>query len=421
MNVKTLAILALITAAVVFAAMKWSSPDAQKDDDTDSPVLLPELSAQLDNIQKISIQTASDSFSLSKHGEQWGLDSHDDYPAASNKVNALLLGLAGLTRLEAGTANPELYSRIGVEPVTDTDAKSVLVSVASAEKPITALLVGNSSVAKTDATQQEIYVREAEAKQSWRVMGKIPLQREALEWVEKEIADINTPNIQSVMIQPTDGEPIHIFKESADQAEFTVANLPEKATAKTSDVTLLAGFLSNLNLDSVSKLDTVQLPEKADFIAVFKQFDGLTVQMTVKTAEDGKRYAVFMASAPEEAEISEAAADSGDETAVTGDSTTETATAEADSTKDSETAQDSTADAATPAETKPSATEQAASLNQRWQGWAYVLPDWKLERIVLEGKALYDLPEEEKTNEAADIEDISVMPEAMPVIPETVE
>ena len=40
---------------------------------------------------------------------------------------------------------------------------------------------------------------------------------------------------------------------------------------------------------------------------------------------------------------------------------------------------------------------------------------------MLEGKALYDLPEEEKTNEAADIEDISVMPEAMPVIPETVE
>lgn len=421
MNIKTLAILALITAAVVFAAMKWTSPDSQGEgeDDSHTALFLPELSAQLDTVQQISIQTASDHFSLSKQGEQWGLDSRQHYPVASSKVNALLLGLAGLSRMEEGTANPELYSHIGVEAVTEPDAKSVLVIASTAEaKPLAALLVGTSSVAKTDTTQQEIYVREPEAKQSWRVMGNIPLVRQPLDWVEKAVADINAPDIQSVTIQPATGEPIHIFKESAEQSEFSIANLPENATAKTSEINLLSGFLSNLDLEDVQAVDGLKLSEAPAFTAEFKQFDGLSVQMGVKTAENGQRYAMFTANAPAEtaAPVTETVTENSDSNAVstgTDDAASETATAEAVTDENTAAAESP----ATPAESKPSAAEQATTLNQRWQGWAYVLPNWKLDRIVLESKALYDLPAEDSAS--ADSE--AVIPEVMPIIPATAE
>ncbi|OUD13304.1 DUF4340 domain-containing protein [Thioflexithrix psekupsensis] len=383
MNVKTLSILILIAGLLGFAAFTLTQPDSPHDKTTERERLFPYFSSQLDTAQSIVITTATETFTLSKQDNgQWGLLERQNYPVSTAKINPLLLGLADVVKLELGTSNPELYSRIGVESVTESEAKSVLVQVkATEEKPLISLLIGNQEVSAIDPKQKEIYVREPESSQSWRVLGQLSFPQVALNWLDKEIANFPTDNWQTIRVNSNSETAIELFKENKQQADYQLRDLPEGATLNSNSVYGLTGFLNFLDFEDVQAVNGLTFEETPEAQATFKQFDGLTIELTVKKAGE-QRYLLLTAHAPSES-------------AESTESTESTESSESEATTETQ----EQADSAENAEKTPSAQVRAAELNQRWENWAYQIPSWKWDRVLVKFDQLYEMPAAENTAE----------------------
>lgn len=363
MNVKTLFILVVIAAVLGFAAFTLTQSPSQSEKSSERERLFPHFSSQLETAQEIVIKTATETFKLAKQGSgQWGLVERQNYPVPTAKVNALLLGLVDLTKLELGTNNPELYARIGVESVTESEAKSVLVQVnAAEEKSLISLLIGNQEASNIDPKRKEIYVRESESDQSWRVLGQLPLAQVALNWLDKEIANLTTNEWQNILIRSGSDNAIELFKENAQQADYQLRDLPDGATLNSGSIYGITGFLSYLDFEDVQAVNGLTFDETPEAQAEFKQFDGLTIELAVRKAGE-QRYLQLKASAPSESETTNT-----DETENT--------------------------------EKTPSAQSRATELNQRWENWAYQVPNWKLDRLLVKADQLYEMPTTENVEE----------------------
>src|SRR5690606_9131811 len=101
---------------------KWHAPETT----ITKEILFPGLSDRINDIAAITIKGNKHTVELKQAGEQWVLASSDNYPALVNKVRAVAINMAELRQLEEKTANPDMYSRLGVEDPDSNDASSLL-------------------------------------------------------------------------------------------------------------------------------------------------------------------------------------------------------------------------------------------------------------------------------------------------------
>ncbi len=178
MNAKTFSFLAVITLAVIIAAVVLTQPETTTT--SEKPTFFPDLGTVLNDVTEINISTKGETVTLIRdENGQWRLKEKHNYPVAVKKVHDLLLGAAYLTVLEAKTSKPASYSKIGVVDVTEENAKSTLITFKKAAgETLASLIVGNDRLAKTDSTRREIYVRKPDEKQAWLTLG--PLDRKSV-------------------------------------------------------------------------------------------------------------------------------------------------------------------------------------------------------------------------------------------------
>jgi len=405
MNAKTLSFLAFITLVVIITAVVLTQPKT-----TTAPLektlFFPNLqTSALNEVTEINITTQDESLTLMLTDKQWGLKEKHHYPVALEKVHNLLFGLAGLTILEAKTSNPALYSKIGVEAVTEEDAQSTLLTLKNAEgETVASVIIGNDRKAKTDSTRSEIYVRKQDDKLSWLTLGSLPVEKTVADWLEEEIVDIDGDKVRQISIKHPDGENLLIFKASPENKDYQIADLPDNASIK-SPYTLrsLASTLSHLNLDDVRNASDIKFARKLTHRTVFSTFDGLEITLfTMK--KDDKHYAqlsaaynpdmVWVEASDEEADDDkEAAEESEPEIVAVQDETSEEPEPEVD------------------------IKQQAETLNAKFKGWVYELAAYKVDDLEKKRDDLIEREEPAKKEpilEDIDIEGIEDLPLSMP-------
>lgn len=376
MNAKNLSILAIITLVLIIVAVLLTQSRTTTTQTQNQ--FFPDLMSVVDEITEITVRTKDETFTLIRGDKQWGLKEKHNYPVAVNKVHNLLGGVADLTILEAKTSKPALYSKIGVEDVSEKDANSTLVTFKKAEDEMVAsLIVGNDRIAKTDSTRQEIYVRKPDEKQAWLTLGQLPVEKTITDWLDEQIVNLDKARIRQVSITHPDGDSVLIFKNTPDDDEFELKNLPGNAEIE-SPYTLrsIASALTNLNLDDVTVATEIEFEQKTSTHAIFTTFDGLEVTVTTREKE-GKHYAKFVAVFNPEAVWVEPPKNED-----------ETASSE-------QTQQENMEKKAKP--TKEDIQNQIQKLNAKFDGWVYELSKYKVDDL---DKKLYDLisieePEEE--------------------------
>ncbi|ALG67251.1 DUF4340 domain-containing protein [Beggiatoa leptomitoformis] len=355
MNIKSLSILAILTILAIFFAVQLTQKPQSPTTATNPITIFPNLMSVINEVSEIDVKAADQTTTLSRSTDGlWGLKEKSNYPADLTKVRNILMGFSNLKVLEAKTSNPEWYEKIGVEDVSTPSAKSTLITL---KKPdgtgVASLIIGNNQRAKADSSQQEIFVRKPEDKQSWLVQGSLPVEKTALAWISNELTDIAMQRIQAVDVTQPSGKTIQISKTSATDETYKVADLPENAKVSQPDaVNQIATTLSNLTLEDVIASSELKGDEKAGVTAVFKTFDGLTV--TLKTVEkDSKQYGQFTIAftAPQVAEKVE---DKGENAEKAADK---------------------------PDPIKVTQAE-AEKLQQTLTGWAYVIPASKMEALL---------------------------------------
>lgn len=316
MNAKNLMILAIVTLSVVVVTIVIVVQKQSSTPLSTEQLVFPELLGKVDAVTEINVATQGEQFTIVKGEKHWGLREKHQYSVAIDKVSQLILGLAELRTVEAKTANPELYSKLGVEDITAEDAQSVLFTLKdSAGNALASLIVGENQISKTDATRREFYLRKADDKQTWLALGTLPVDKKASQWLDKQVLSIENTRIQQVQVTHPDGEVVTIFRDAKENEDYQIVGLPERMKVK-SMYTLkqMAGALTDLTMTDVTVPSEVAFTPEASTQAVFNTFDGLEIVMTLVTRED-KHFARFAATfVPDKVKIKPAVkADSAEE------------------------------------------------------------------------------------------------------------
>ena len=372
MNAKTLIILVVVAVAAVTAAM-WitSERSGEAQSSVTSARLLPGLEQNINEVNLLRVVKAGDEvvaeLKPAEHG--WVVASKYDYPAAIGEVRQLLLSLAEAEIIEQKTAKAEYYDRLGVQDVSNAEATGVQLDLEGVE-PADSLIIGDTATGGREGT----YVRRKGEDTSFLIGTSITVPKDTRDWLERAIIDIPASDIQRVAIHHPDGATLMISKDSREQSDFTVADIPESRelngpTAANS----LAGTLTSVTLEDVLPSSEMDPSAHQGVTSEYHGFDGLTVTAKAFTVDD-KRYVHFGVGFDEE----QAQRFAKPEKAATDNE--KTATAEK---------AEQTPDAAKPvadgeqAETKQDDAKQedikqkAANLEARLSPWVYVISSYK--------------------------------------------
>jgi hypothetical protein len=414
MKAKTL--YALIAAALIALIAAWWVSSSQKPASESAAKpgqLLPGFREQVNDVTTITLTGAENKvLATLKRGGGWTIAEKSGYPADVTKLREFLLKLADADVLEQKTANPKLYSTLGVTDVKEKEAGGVLVVLEGQKQPVR-LVVGNFNGAGGGGT----FVRRDGEAQTLLVKGNLSVEKTAAGWEKKDLADIAAARLKQVVLTSPDGKVLKVYKDQPGDANFKVADVPKGREVSSDFVAnTLGSMLAGLRADDVFAAKDAA-PEDKVYKAKYLAFDGLSVDATawVKDAKDYAQFSAALDAAAAEANVAaEQAKAKADYETAKKDAAAKSAGSPGDG------GDKKAADAATtPAAAEPAAplavsdpakdkaerlktlNDEVAALNRAFSGWTFVLPAYKFGNI---DKGMDDMlkPLESKKPDAKD-------------------
>ncbi len=348
MKQKNLLILLVATAAAIYATtLKFGDEVEVTAADQAGEKLYADLAQRVNDVSQIEITQGTESITVQKaEDDSWRLTQMGSYPVKFETVKQYLMTFTGLERIEPKTQTASLYERIGVQDPGAESPSKLVVLKDEGGSPLASLIVGNSS----DAQKPQYYVRKSGEDQSWLVAGALDIATDHTNWIDKEILNLEGPRMRQVEITRPDAEPLVIFKDAKEDANFQVQGVPEERELRFPTVANSVGSaLAFLNLDDVKPQSEIDWEAGPNTTARFSAWDGLVVTAQTVTLDE-TMWVKFEASYSEPSEP-------------VGPAAPEDPEAEAP-------AED---DGPSPAEVKLEVTK----LNARLGGWAYTFPSYK--------------------------------------------
>lgn len=331
---KAQTLIAFALATLVVALFAWA---LQREPGPGAPgqAALPGLAPQLNQVTALVIEPAgSASFRLELTAEGWRAPAKGGYPVNTAKVRRFLLRLADAQVLETKTANPALHDRLGVDAPDDRPGSGVLLHLEGTDA-VPPVLIGQRETRGLGGT----YLRLIDEPAALLVDQDLQLEREPLDWLERELLDIPPEDIESLEIVQPDGDTLRIDRDELGIfriAEPPAGFRPPGPTAAEAVARALAG----LRLDDVRPLEGWE-PEDPPTRARFRLRDGLVIEarswVPESDAADTASWTAFAAS------------------------------------------HEPTEDGAAPAQ---EVIDRAGGLNSRLGPWLFSLPAWKHEQLT---------------------------------------
>ena len=219
-----------------------------KESSIEQTVFLPGAAAKVNDIEWLRLTSAGNHTiaTLKREGPVWVVEEASNYRADWGRLKILLSGLSQAEVIEAKTANPDYYPRLGVEDVSLPDAGGVMIEF-SADSGLPALIVGNSAQGRDSQ-----YVRLRDSAESALIDRRLDVSVNQSDWLDKIIIDVSDAEVVEVEINHPDGESVKALKFSADDENFKLQDIPEGMEIKSEwNVNALAGALAALDLESV--------------------------------------------------------------------------------------------------------------------------------------------------------------------------
>lgn len=302
MKGRQLIILAVLAVAMTGTALWLSAIRSAPQQAELQQDALPGLAERINKIEKVVLTGAGNQViaTLQRQEANWLLNERN-YPADTAALRSLLLTLSEARRVEAKTANPELYSKLGVEDVEAAEAKGVKLELLGGGEPL-AIIVGQNN-----PRGKGTYVRLAGEKASWMLDRNLAVEKSTANWLQRQLVDVQPDRIAELLIEQGK-ERIEIAPSEAADGDFQLRNLP-KGREQASDFVAdgSAGLLQDLRFEDVA--DAASKPEVEPVrSARFSLKDGLRIGLRAWTDAE-KTWAGFSV------EFDEAAAVAGIEAA----------------------------------------------------------------------------------------------------------
>ena len=367
-SARSILVLAAATAIAVGAVIV-----VDRDSDTTEragEVVFPTLFEQLNSVVRVRVTASEGTFNLVRSGDTWGVEEKDGYPVDPDRVHKLLVGVAGMKRVEPKTSDPERYAKLRLEDPTGKDAKSVRFALENdAGTELANWVLGNRRPSKSDATRTELYIRVADDPLTWLAEGSVPGGRGIIDWIDRGVARIDRERLRGVEVVRADGSVVAVNKTRPADLDFALRDIPPDREADSQyRINDIGRFLEDLRFEDVAKSSRLDLAGSVDKRMQATTFDGLRIRLET-VMRDGKAWAQLHAEVDEglvETPV-DAADASGGESGKSGEALKDTA-----------------------ARLLPmdEVRAEAERLNARWSGWAYELPSFKRDYLARSMDAL---------------------------------
>jgi len=360
--------LAVVTAVALVLVFIGAPTDKSSEKSAVDGLLLPEIAAQINQVDHVEIVTAGDTTAatLLKKDDAWQVEQMGGYRADWPKLQMLLAALARAKVVEPKTDKPEYYARLGVEDISDANAGGVLVRLGVGDR-LTGVLIGHAAEGRKGQ-----YVRLQDSTQSALVDQVFEVPKETLAWADSQIIDINASEVAEVEIIHPKSARVLVTKVSADETDFDLEGLPEGREIKSSwAVNSLGSVFSLLNMQSVRPADSVDWNNAVKLRVL--TFSG--VEILADLVQSGDEYLLRLhATHPAAAVVPKAGAapEAGQEPPVAGADEEKPAAGSPDAKSAADIAKQAAEDVA----------KRVEEINDKVEGWAYGISKGKYDNMV---------------------------------------
>lgn len=243
-------------------------------------LMFPDMTAKLATAQKIEIVFQGKTTTIALKNGRWGVADRGGFPAQDSKIHALMTALTELRLVEARTADPADFARLGVEDPSKPDANSQLLRVLGEyDSPILAVIAGHRRTRTQGKQEDEIYVRRPDENQSWLAQGALQVEHDPGQWLDRDVVNIAATRLVSVTI--TRGDQKLVLTREAEK--LTLSDPKEHPKLEDYKLEDIGRGLAGLTFQDVRAAGEPigTLLGKS----VFVTNDGLTIEATVFKAD----------------------------------------------------------------------------------------------------------------------------------------
>lgn len=271
-------VLLALAAVVVLGGGWYASQTASppRSEVVAGALMFPNLAPALQAAARIEVTNKGKNLAIAKQGDVWGVADRGGYPVQAAKLREMLTGLTELRLVEPRTADPAQFARIGLDDPTKPESTAILLRVLDgAGKVIVEIVTGHRRMRTQGNVPESIYVRRPGENRSFLAEGRLAIDADAAQWLDRDIMNIANSRLASATV--TRGEAVLEFARA--DGKFALRS-PENA-----------GPLDDFKLEEVSRgLETLSFTEVKEAkdtpgekigTGRFVTTDGLTVTATV--------------------------------------------------------------------------------------------------------------------------------------------
>ncbi len=288
MTKRTLVLLGgLALIAVILAVVATRGQPRIEASDQSGQVLFPALVNDIEHLKSMVIKHAGETMTIDWDGKIFRFRERGGYPVDAEKVQALAVRLARLSKMESKTSQSDRYDRLDLGDPMAKGGQSTQVTLLDASgKALADVIVGKRKFT-LGGREGGTYVRFPKDPQTWLALGDLMVGPAPHDWLKRDIADIKQTDIKRVTVTHANGEKIVAVK--AANGTFTLENMPrgmELSTPSTAED--FAKALEALQLDDVAQVSTIPFTKDKTTTAVFEGTDGFQVNLDL--FDDGGKF-----------------------------------------------------------------------------------------------------------------------------------
>lgn len=290
MKPTTFAMLAVVAAAAIGGALYVTQErEAVIAESFERHPLYPDLLSRVNDVDWLRINTQADGpLTMVKEGDSWVLQEKHGYFADIEKISQTLVELSSMELLEPKTQKPENFAELQLQDVAAPDGaitNSIHVTAKAGGQVLADLLVGRDRPADIGGG---VFVRKSGDSQAWLASGSYQPKRKALQWLDRNIINIDSRRIRHVTMQHADGDGFAVTRPSLSSEDMEYASLvpPGMEPKPGHEMKNMAQITDFLVLDDVRPAGEIDW-SAPDSILWLETFDGLKVSI-ISAKDDGK-------------------------------------------------------------------------------------------------------------------------------------
>lgn len=281
-NLKALSILAIVVIGGAAAAVFMQEGSIERGESKPERLF---KGLNLDQVAQVKITTTSETITLKKAGDKWGLESRGGYAVQSENLKRLVLSLADLKPAEKMTNKPEKYDAMGVGEAKPENGRVQIYDDKGA-------LLAGLYVGKTHESPSEDggfnppngqYVRvEGKDANVYKIKEPITIDTMPASWLAKDVLKVDAANLSRVHIEHAGTtESLTVARIGAD--DFKLSDpIPDDMEPQTFAVRGVSTAIQNLTLTDVLRADDPKIKDldvKTTYTAVQK--NGVTYNVGI--------------------------------------------------------------------------------------------------------------------------------------------